>query len=94
MRWITRLLLVGAVACNSGGKGKDTFVFEVTDLNPGLSDNVVHKILDFVVGDRVRVSDYDMDRAAREAERDMFEAIYGDGVRALFDAALEVPAPR
>ena len=73
------MLVVGGKAMVlSGGKGKDTFVFEVTDLNPGLSDNVVHKILDFVVGDRVRVSDYDMDRAARDAERDMFEAVYGD----------------
>ena len=62
----------------SGGKGRDTFVFEVTDLNPTLSDDVVHKILDFVVGDRVRVRDYDMDRDARRAEKDMFEAIYGD----------------
>lgn len=62
----------------SGGKGKDTFIFEVTDNNPSLSDDVVHKILDFVVGDRVRVRDYDLDRAARRAEKDMFEAIYGD----------------
>jgi Ca2+-binding RTX toxin-like protein len=74
------MLIVGGKAMVlSGGKGKDTFVFEVTDLNPGLSDNVVHKILDFVVGDRVRVRDYDLDRQAQAAERDMFEAIYGDG---------------
>ena len=74
------MLIVGGKAMVlSGGKGKDTFVFEVTDINPGLSDNVVHKILDFVVGDRVRVRDYDLDREAQAAERDMFEAIYGDG---------------
>jgi Ca2+-binding RTX toxin-like protein len=68
----------GKATVLSGGRGKDTFVFEVTDVNPTLSDNVVHKILDFVVGDRVRVRDYDMDRDARRAEKDMFEAIYGD----------------
>ena len=62
----------------SGGKGKDTFVFEVTDERPSLSEDLVYKILDFVVGDRVRVRDYDLDRDSRDAERDMFEAIYGD----------------
>ena len=68
----------GAAVVLSGGGGKNTFVFEVTQNNPGLSDNVVHKILDFVVGDRVRVRDYDLDREAQNAERDLFESIYGD----------------
>lgn len=62
----------------SGGKGKDTFVFEVTDNKPTLSDEVVHKILDFVVGDRVRVRDYDLGRSERRAEKDLFESVYGD----------------
>lgn len=61
-----------------GGRGRDTFVFEVTDSDPTLSENTVHKILDFVIGDRVRVRDYYLDRDAREAERDLFEAVYGD----------------
>jgi Ca2+-binding RTX toxin-like protein len=68
----------GAAVVLSGGGGRNTFVFEVTQDNPGLSDNVVHKILDFVVGDRVRVRDYDLDRSAQAAERDLFESIYGD----------------
>ncbi|ODT66145.1 MAG: hypothetical protein ABS75_28420 [Pelagibacterium sp. SCN 63-23] len=73
------IFLVGGKAMVlSGGRGKDTFVFEVTDENPDLSDDVVHKILDFVVGDRVRVRDYDLNREARAAERDLFEAVYGD----------------
>ncbi|MVS98835.1 cadherin-like domain-containing protein [Devosia marina] len=71
-------ILGGKAMVLSGGKGRDTFIFEVTDSAPSLSENVVHKILDFVVGDRVRVRDYDLDRAARDVERDMFEAIYGD----------------
>ncbi len=73
------LFVVGGTAfVLSGGGGKNTFVFEVTQNDPALSDYVVHKILDFVVGDRVRVRDYDLDREARDAERDLFESIYGD----------------
>jgi Ca2+-binding RTX toxin-like protein len=68
----------GKATVLSGGRGRDLFVFEVTDSNPGLSEDVLHKILDFVVGDRVRVRDYDLDRASRDAEKNMFEAIYGD----------------
>lgn len=81
----------------SGGKGRDTFVFEVTDAQPTLSDNVVHKILDFVVGDRVRVRDYDLDRDARVAERNMFEAIYGsddDDVWLRSDVPLQIKHER
>lgn len=73
------LFVVGGKATIvSGGRGRDTFVFEVTDHDPGLSDEVVHKILDFVVGDRVRVRDYDLSREARNAERDLFKTIYDD----------------
>lgn len=73
------LFIVGGKASIlSGGRGRDTFVFEVTDTNPELSEEVVHKILDFVVGDRVRVGDYDLDRNQRRAEKDLFEAVYGD----------------
>lgn len=62
----------------TGGKGRDTFVFEVTDNRPSLSDEVVHKILDFVVGDRVRVREYDMQRDEKKAEKNLFESVYGD----------------
>lgn len=62
----------------SGGKGRDIFVFEVTDTLPSLSDDIVHDILDFVVGDRIRVREYDVAHEARAAERDLFRSIYGD----------------
>jgi Ca2+-binding RTX toxin-like protein len=68
----------GKASIVSGGRGRDLFVFEVSDHDPALSEDIVHQILDFVVGDRVRVRDYEIDRAAQRAERDMFEAIYGD----------------
>jgi hypothetical protein len=73
------LFIVGGKASVlSGGRGRDTFVFEVTDNDPDLSDEVVHQILDFVVGDRVRVRDYDLDRDQHRAEQDLFAAVYGD----------------
>lgn len=73
------LFVIGATATvMSGGGGRDTFVFEVTDDTPSLSDRIVHEILDFVVGDRVRVRDYDLDREARAREADLFREIYDD----------------
>lgn len=73
------LFVIGASArVISGGRGRDMFIFEVTDENPSLSEDIVHDILDFVVGDRIRVRDYDISREARAAERDLFRSIYGD----------------
>lgn len=73
------LFVIGASArIVSGGRGRDLFVFEVTDDDPELSENVVHDILDFVVGDRVRVRDYDISREAQAAEQDLFRSIYSD----------------
>ncbi|WP_417584381.1 calcium-binding protein [Pelagibacterium sp.] len=68
----------GSAHVLSGGRGRDTFVFEVTDNRPALSEDLVHDILDFVVGDRVRVRDYDISREARTTERDMFRTVYND----------------
>lgn len=73
------LFVIGASArVISGGRGRDMFVFEVTDEDPALSEDVVHDILDFVVGDRIRVRDYDISQQARAAEYDLFRSIYGD----------------
>lgn len=73
------LFVIGAAArVISGGRGRDLFVFEVMDEDPTLSEDVVHDILDFVVGDRIRVRDYDISHEARAAERDLFRSIYGD----------------
>ena len=68
----------GSARVISGGRGRDMFVFEVTDDDPALSEDVVHDILDFVVGDRIRVRDYDISQEARAAERDLFRSVYGD----------------
>lgn len=73
------VFVIGATAVvASGGRGNDMFIFEVTDQNPGLSEDVVHDILDFVVGDRIRVREYDISREAERAERDLFRSIYDD----------------
>jgi len=71
-------VITGSAHVLSGGRGRDTFVFEVTDDRPLMSDDLVHDILDFVVGDRVRVRDYDISREVRATERDMFRTVYGD----------------
>lgn len=62
----------------TGGRGRDLFVFESTGAVATVSDNVVHEILDFVVGDRVRVKDYDISRQAENAQQDFFKVIYDD----------------
>jgi Ca2+-binding RTX toxin-like protein len=73
------MFIIGATATiASGGRGRDTFVFDVTDENPMLSEDIVHDILDFVVGDRIRVRDYDIDREAQALEQNLFRAIYDD----------------
>ena len=73
------VFVIGATAVvASGGRGNDMFIFEVTDQNPGLSEDVVHDILDFVVGDRIRVREYDISREAERAERDLFRSVYDD----------------
>ena len=73
------IFIIGATATvTSGGRGRDTFIFEVTDKNPTLSGDVMHDILDFVVGDRIRVLDYEIDREAKKLEKDLFKSVYQD----------------
>lgn len=73
------LFIVGATATViTGGRGRDTFIFEVTNENPALSEDVVHDILDFVVGDRIRVLEYELDRDAKKLENDLFKSVYQD----------------
>jgi len=43
-----------------------------------LCEDIVHDILDFVVGDRIRVRDYEIDREAQALEADTFRRIYDD----------------
>ena len=73
------VFVVGATATVlTGGRGRDTFVFEVSDDKPALSEDVVHDILEFLTGDRVRLREYSLGREERLAERELFQSIYGD----------------
>ncbi|QQR39257.1 cadherin-like domain-containing protein [Devosia rhizoryzae] len=73
------IFILGATATvTMGGRGRDTFIFEVAGDDPTISEDVMHDILDFVVGDRIRVLDYEIDRSAREAEKDLFRSVYQD----------------
>ena len=60
----------------TGGRGDDLFIFTVIDETPTLSRQLVHEILDFVVGDRIRVADYDISRRAERTEEERFEEFY------------------
>lgn len=69
--------VVGAKATVlSGGRGDDLFIFTVLDNEHSLSQTIVHEILDFVVGDRIRVADYDISRQAERSEEERFEDFY------------------
>lgn len=73
------LFIVGATATLiTGGRGRDTFIFTVIDENPALSEDVMHDILDFVVGDRIRVLEYEADRDAKKLDSDLFKSVYQD----------------
>ncbi|MBO9590913.1 calcium-binding protein, partial [Devosia sp.] len=62
----------------TGGRGDDLFIFTVIDETPLLSRQLVHEILDFVVGDRIRVADYDISRKAARTEEERFEDFYDE----------------
>lgn len=67
---------VNASVTLRGGGGNDTFIFTVTDAQPAISADLVHEILDFLVGDRIRVKDYEISEAAEDSEEDRFSAVY------------------
>lgn len=60
----------------SGGSGQDLFLFEITTDNPLVTERVVQDILDFAVGDRIRVKDYDISHQTDRSQEDFFKAIY------------------
>jgi Ca2+-binding RTX toxin-like protein len=73
------VFLIGATAAViSGGQGDDLFVFMVTDNTPAVSHQLVHDILDFVVGDRIHLADYAISRTAERLEAERFEQFYSD----------------
>ncbi|ODA65931.1 Hemolysin, plasmid [Methyloligella halotolerans] len=59
-----------------GGEGEDTFEFA----NPQAGQSLVQDIFDFEVGDRIRVSRYDIFKHVVETLEDRFEDIYGDSI--------------
>lgn len=60
----------------SGGDGNDTFEFTVPAGES--SADVVHQILDFMVGDRIDVSKYKIFEEVLDGIEERFEDIYGD----------------
>lgn len=60
-----------------GGKGDDLFDFSQLD-GAELAGQVAYEILDFVVGDRIRVSRYEIFEEVVDTLEDRFEDVYGD----------------
>ena len=60
----------------SGGAGADTFVFNALVTSADVSE-VVHEILDFMVGDRVRIEAFELFEP--QSQDDRFVQLYGDG---------------
>ncbi|MBJ6127904.1 cadherin-like domain-containing protein [Microvirga splendida] len=60
-----------------GGEGNDLFEFAPP---PQASAPVLHEIVDFEAGDRIRMSKYDLFEKVFDELEDQFETIYGDKV--------------
>ncbi|MBX3581132.1 MAG: cadherin-like domain-containing protein [Rhizobiaceae bacterium] len=60
-----------------GGGGDDLFEFSVLSAD---SQRVAYEILDFMAGDRIRVSRYEIFEEVLDSLEDQFEDIYGDDV--------------
>jgi Ca2+-binding RTX toxin-like protein len=61
-----------------GGDGDDVFEFTPPPVCP--PSPVLHEIVDFKVGDRIRMSKYDLFEKVFDQLEDQFESIYGDKV--------------
>jgi Ca2+-binding RTX toxin-like protein len=72
----TFIIDVNASVTLKGGGGDDTFIFTVTDAQPAVSAALVHEILDFLVGDRIKVKDYEISEQEKDCEEDRFGAVY------------------
>ena len=71
-------VLVGTAAVVlSGGDGADTFEFQIPKGSSGAQ--VIHQILDFMVGDRIEMSKYRIFEDAIDSLADRFEEAYGEG---------------
>ncbi len=63
----------------TGGEGEDVFAFAAASAE-SVAGQVVHEILDFMVGDRVQVSRYEVFEKVMDTLEDRFEDIYGADV--------------
>ncbi|MEK1888404.1 MAG: cadherin-like domain-containing protein [Phyllobacterium sp.] len=70
-------MIVGASAMVlEGGGGADTFRFQIPE--GSTSAEVIHQILDFMVGDRIEMSKYEIFEDVIDDLEDRFEDVYGD----------------
>ncbi|MGB3389784.1 MAG: cadherin-like domain-containing protein [Pseudaminobacter sp.] len=60
-----------------GGGGENTFEFPPMETT-GAAEPIIHEIMDFRVGDRIRMSKYDLFEKILDEMEDRFEDIYGD----------------
>jgi hypothetical protein len=61
----------------TGGDGDDTFEFPPAP-EPPAGDLAWHAVLDFAVGDRIRISNYDLFEQRPGQDGDRFRVVYGD----------------
>ncbi|WP_303985364.1 calcium-binding protein [Devosia ginsengisoli] len=83
------LIFSDTTAIITGGPGDDLFIFTVSQETPLLSRQLMFEILDFVVGDRVHVAEYQLSSRAEQLEEERFGKIY-DELEAGFEANLPV----
>lgn len=82
--------VLGAKAAVLAGRGgSDLFVFTVTDDKPALSHQLVFEILDFVVGDRIHLANYEISHRAERLEEERFSDVY-DALDDGFEANLPI----
>lgn len=67
----------GGAASFRGGAGDDLFDFSLL-AGPDAATGAVYEILDFVVGDRIRLSKYEIFEKVVDTLEDRFEAVYGE----------------
>ena len=75
----TFVVVADAPASLAGGAGDDVFEFEAAS-GFGTGAQIVHDILDFMVGDRIKVSKYEVFKEVMDTLEDRFEDIYGQKV--------------
>ncbi|RLP23629.1 cadherin-like domain-containing protein [Mesorhizobium sp. YM1C-6-2] len=61
----------------SGGGGNDIFEFEALS---AAGQRVAYEILDFMAGDRIKVSRYEIFEEVMDSLEDRFEEVYGEGI--------------